>query len=203
MVSKRFPLAPLQYCLFTPELQWQSRGQRRISHWGCVPANYGIHIAVGLGCALLPWFSQGSTTYLTGATETARADAYGPWRGPGSLLGGGERRHATPFFDSLAKKGRVVREAYTPVPNTVKAIIALFCGFSPAVTMCVPPPFSFDRHFTPGRPYTYRGVQVHYCTHLPVRYGCNAQGVGGAGVARPPRVPALHPAGMTFLSIKR
>jgi hypothetical protein len=30
VVSERFPLTPLQNCLFTPELQWQSRGQRRI-----------------------------------------------------------------------------------------------------------------------------------------------------------------------------
>jgi microcystin degradation protein MlrC len=28
-VSERFPLTPLRNCLFTPELQWQSRGQRR------------------------------------------------------------------------------------------------------------------------------------------------------------------------------
>ena len=27
MVSEGFPLIPLQDCLFTPELQWQSRGQ--------------------------------------------------------------------------------------------------------------------------------------------------------------------------------
>ena len=33
-VSRRFRLIPLQYCLFTPELQWQSRGQWRILQ-GC------------------------------------------------------------------------------------------------------------------------------------------------------------------------
>jgi hypothetical protein len=26
-VSRRFPLIPLQHCLFTPELQWQPRGK--------------------------------------------------------------------------------------------------------------------------------------------------------------------------------
>jgi deoxyribodipyrimidine photolyase len=30
-VSERFRLIPLQNCLFTPELQWQSRGKCRIS----------------------------------------------------------------------------------------------------------------------------------------------------------------------------
>jgi hypothetical protein len=30
LVSRRFTFTPLQNCLFTPELQWQSRGQRRI-----------------------------------------------------------------------------------------------------------------------------------------------------------------------------
>ena len=75
--------------------------------------------------------------------ETARADAFGPWRhtaqpaNSGAEVFGGEAAvsHATPFIDSLARRGRIVSEAYTPVPNTVKAIIALFCGLSPAVTM--------------------------------------------------------------------
>jgi broad specificity phosphatase PhoE len=34
LVSERFPLIPLQYWLFTPELQWQSRGKWRILQ-GC------------------------------------------------------------------------------------------------------------------------------------------------------------------------
>jgi hypothetical protein len=29
-VSERFPFIPRQHCLFTPELQWESRGERRI-----------------------------------------------------------------------------------------------------------------------------------------------------------------------------
>jgi hypothetical protein len=33
-VSRRYPLAPLGNCLFTPELQWQSRGKWRILQ-GC------------------------------------------------------------------------------------------------------------------------------------------------------------------------
>ena len=33
-MSERFRLIPLRYRLFTPELQWQSRGKRRISQ-GC------------------------------------------------------------------------------------------------------------------------------------------------------------------------
>jgi hypothetical protein len=40
IVSGNFPLNPLRYRLFTPELQWQSRGKRRISQ-GCKPETPG------------------------------------------------------------------------------------------------------------------------------------------------------------------
>ena len=60
--------------------------------------------------------------------ETARADAFSPWRD-------GTAGPNTPFMEALAKRGRIVELAYTPTPNTVKAIVALFCGLSPAVTM--------------------------------------------------------------------
>jgi hypothetical protein len=39
VVSERFRSAPLQHCLFTPELQWQSRGKRRISQGGVPTGN--------------------------------------------------------------------------------------------------------------------------------------------------------------------
>jgi hypothetical protein len=38
---ERFSLTPLQYWLFTPELQWHSRGKRRISQ-GCEPETLGV-----------------------------------------------------------------------------------------------------------------------------------------------------------------
>jgi arylsulfatase A-like enzyme len=70
--------------------------------------------------------------------ETARADAFGPWGEP-AVAAGAPRRWGegsrTPRLDALAARGRVVRTAYTPVPNTVKAIVSLFCGLATEVSM--------------------------------------------------------------------
>ena len=41
----RFPWTPLQHCLFTPELQWQSRGKRRILQ-GCTGETLGVGLTV-------------------------------------------------------------------------------------------------------------------------------------------------------------
>ena len=43
-VSERFPLIPLQHCLFTPELQWLSTGKWRIlteNAWASCDLNIG------------------------------------------------------------------------------------------------------------------------------------------------------------------
>eukprot|EP01052_Picozoa_sp_SAG31_P011074 SAG31_NODE_619_length_13509_cov_3.297539_9_plen_403_part_00 len=64
--------------------------------------------------------------------ETARADAFGPWWRGGQRWGGGPS--ITPKLDRLIRKtGRPVTTAYTPTPNTIKAVLALFCGLAPEV----------------------------------------------------------------------
>jgi deoxyribodipyrimidine photolyase len=46
-VSERLPFTPLQNCLFTPELHWQSRGKRRSSQGGVRTGNKRLGYASG------------------------------------------------------------------------------------------------------------------------------------------------------------
>ena len=76
----------------------------------------------------------GARNVVVVGVETARADVFGPWRRRGGARWGGGPS-ATPEFDKLARRGRPVSTAYTPTPNTIKAVLALYCGLAPEVSM--------------------------------------------------------------------
>ncbi len=58
--------------------------------------------------------------------ESTRADATTPYA---------PRLKTTPFFSKFAREGVLVERAYTVVPHTTKALVAILCGFEPEVTL--------------------------------------------------------------------
>ena len=52
-------------------------------------------------------------------------------------------------------------------------------------------PIPHPSHMYLDAPYIYRGVQVHYCTPLPVRHAVHLQGVSSSGAVNYPKVQTL------------